>query len=71
MIFERRRAAEGHVRREVGERGARGGRDELGAGDGRAGATAGHDVGGGHARVVLDVRGDLDAPLELRPSART
>ena len=61
MIFERFRAAERHVFGEVRERRSRRGRDELGAGDRGVLADRRDHFGRGHARVVLDVRGDLDA----------
>ncbi len=65
MIFERFRASQRHVFGEVDERRARGGRDELGAGDRRVRADRRDHFGGGHARVVLDVGRDLDAVGEL------
>jgi hypothetical protein len=66
MIFERRRAAERNVLREVFVSRSWGGRDELGAEHGRVLADRGDHFGHGRARVVLDVRGDLGDRAQLQ-----
>jgi hypothetical protein len=59
MIFERLRAPQWHVLREVRERGSRGGGHELGAGDGGVSPDEFDDLG--TRLAVLDVGRDLDA----------
>src|ERR1700750_3463778 len=69
MILEGRRAPQWHVLREVLQGGARGGRDELGAGDARLPADRRDHIGGGRAGVVLDVGRDLHAAGGRQPQA--